>query len=351
MLTLRIVTPTFKIMKEVVLGIDIGGTSTKMGYVDREGNVLCNSSFHMPVDASLMRPEEFVFRLYETAQQLYSENAASTKILGIGIGAPNGNYYKGTIEFAANLPWHHEIIQLTQLFQKYYSDIPIKLTNDANAAALGEMLYGGAKGMKDFIFITLGTGLGSGFVSNGNLIYGQDGFAGEMGHITMVPNGRKCGCGREGCLETYVSATGVKQTAFELLAKHYFTETSLLKQFSYDAMTAKDIAEAAQSNDAIAKEVFEEAGEMLGMALANMVAITSPEAIFIYGGLANSGDLIMKPTRRSLDRNILKNFKKKDEKGNILEEANVKLILSELNNKQGAILGAAALAWKEILGE
>ncbi|MDR1225607.1 MAG: ROK family protein [Prevotellaceae bacterium] len=334
-------------MKQVVVGIDVGATSTKIGIVDREGNILDETCTPTPVNTSGARPEGFVLQLHDTITELRGTIKEEYKILAIGIGAPNANYYKGTIEFATNLPWQNEVAPIAELVSKYYPGIPVKLTNDANAAALGEMIYGGARGMKDFISVTLGTGLGSGVICNGEMVYGSDSFAGELGHITMVPNGRKCGCGRKGCLETYVSATGLKQTAFEVMSRHYFTEPSALKKLSFLDMTSKDIADAANQGDEMALEVFDETAKMLAYGLTNAVVLTSPEAIFIYGGLAKAGDLLLTPTRKYLDAHMLKNFCKRDAKGNIVQQANVKILLSDLNDKNGAVLGAAALAWNE----
>lgn len=335
-------------MQQVVLGIDIGGTTTKIGLVDKDGNILGETCTPTPVNTSGARPEGFVLQLHDAITGLRSEMKEAHEVLGIGIGAPNGNYYKGTIEFASNLPWQNEVAPVAQLFEKYYPHIPVKLTNDANAAALGEMIYGGARGMKDFMVVTLGTGLGSGIVCSGQLLYGSDSFAGELGHVVMNPDGRKCGCGRRGCLETYVSATGLKQTAFEVMSHRYFTEPSELKRFSFADMTAKDIADAAAQGDSMALEVFDKTAQMLAYGLANAIVITSPEAIFIYGGLAKAGELLLAPTRRYLNEVTLKNFCKRDKSGSILREANAQVLLSELNDKNGAVLGAAALAWNEI---
>jgi glucokinase len=335
-------------MQQVVLGIDIGGTTTKIGLVDKVGKILGEVSVPTPVNTSGVRPEAFVQQLHDAVVQLQSEVKEAHTILAIGIGAPNASYYSGAIEYAANLPWQHEVAPIAQLFEKYFPNIPIKLTNDANAAALGEMLYGGARGMKDFIVVTLGTGFGSGIVCNGQLLYGSDGFAGELGHTTVIPNGRACGCGRKGCLETYVSATGIKQTVFEVISRHYFTESSPLKNLSYHDMVGKDIDVAALGGDSIALEVFDQTAKMLAYGLANAIAMTSPEAIFIYGGLAKAGDLLMLPTRKYLNAQVLKNFCKRDVNGKLLQEARTKVALSELNNKNGAVLGAAALGWNEI---
>lgn len=316
--------------KDVALGIDIGGTNTAFGFIDRDGNYITEgnipTSKHEDVNDYLKELYLEVERLYDTIREKYT-------MVGIGIGAPNGNYYKGCIEFAPNLRWH-DVIPLCDMIKEFYPELPVYLTNDANAAAIGEMIYGGAQGMKDFIMVTLGTGLGSGFVANGELIYGHDGFAGELGHIIVAPEGRQCGCGRKGCLETYVSATGVKRTVYKMLAK--YTYPSDLRAIPFDQMTAKIVSEAARKGDMIAINTFKYTGKMLGEALANMVAITSPEAIFLMGGLAQAGDLLFEPTKDHMEINVLKIFSNK-----------VKLLPSQLT-KNAAIYGAAALVWKEL---
>ena len=255
------------------------------------------------------------------------------ELTGIGIGAPCGNYLQGTIEHASNLRWPG-VIPFCDLMKEFYPHLPVCLTNDANAATIGEMIYGGAKGMKNFVMVTLGTGVGSGFVSNGELIYGHDGFAGELGHIIVSPNGRQCGCGRNGCLETYVSATGVKRTAYKMMAKYNYP--SELRAIPFNEMTSKTICEAALKGDMIAINTFKYTAKMLGEALANVVAITSPEAIFLMGGLTKAGDLLFGPTKEHMEMNMLKMFSNK-----------VKLLPSQLT-KNVAIYGAAALVWKEL---
>jgi glucokinase len=254
------------------------------------------------------------------------------KIKGIGIGAPNGNYYSGTIEFAPNLPWRG-VIPLAALFEAQLN-IPTALTNDANAAAVGEMTYGVAKGMKDFIMITLGTGVGSGIVVNGQVVYGHDGFAGELGHVIVRRDGRSCGCGRKGCLEAYCSATGVARTAREILLSRP-ADDSLLRSIDADKITSKDVYDAAVQGDEIAKEIFESTGALLGEAIANFVAFSSPEAIVLFGGLAKSGEYIMAPLKRALDANVLNIFKDK-----------ARILVSELKDSDAAVLGASALAWE-----
>ncbi|MDR0712588.1 MAG: ROK family protein [Prevotellaceae bacterium] len=333
--------------KKVVLGVDVGGTTTKLGLVDSAGSILAESSIPTPANTSGVSAADFVKQLCEAAFVLQHQPNEMFEVVGVGAGAPNANYNKGAIEFAVNLPWPHEVVPFAELIQAYFPRLPIKVTNDANAAAIGEKVYGGAKNMNDFIVITLGTGFGSGIVAGGKLVYGCDGFAGEIGHIIMIPDGRHCGCGRAGCLETYVSATGLKQTAFEVMSRRYFSGKSLLKAISFNEITPKYIADAARQGDSMALEVFERTGEMLGLALANTVAFSSPEAIFLYGGLANAGDLLLNPTRKSMNKNMLKNYCKRDDNGQILQEANTQLLLSNLCNKNGAVLGAAALVWHE----
>jgi len=316
-------------MKEVVVGIDIGGTYTKYGIVDRNGNCLFENSI---CTNSKNGVEGFLVDLSNSLKNDISlQNGINLK--GIGIGAPNGNYYNGTIEFAPNLKWKG-IIPFVELFKKYFN-YPAVLTNDANAAAIGEKLYGGAKNMNDFIVITLGTGLGSGIVSNGELIYGHDGFAGEIGHTIVRHNGRECGCGRKGCLETYVSASGIKRTIYKLLADSL--DDSQLRGVSFNELSAEMITEAAKQGDKIAIEAFKYTGSLLGQKLADSVAHTSPEAIFLLGGLAKAGDLILKPTRQHLEMNLLNIYKNK-----------VKVLLSGLTETNAAVLGAGALAWKEL---
>ncbi|HYG38795.1 MAG TPA: ROK family protein [Cytophagales bacterium] len=317
-------------MTEVVLGIDIGGTNTKFGFVDADGN--CYESGSMPTNAN-EDVSAFLPRLFENVDLAIKKSGDSIKLRGIGIGVPNGNYFKGTVERPPNLKWG-TVVNLSALIKKHYN-IPVALTNDANAAALGEMKYGAAKGMKDFIVITLGTGLGSGIVVNGNLVYGADGFAGEIGHTLVNVNGRWCGCGRRGCLETYVSATGIKRTVYKLLAD--YTESSELHNYSFNELTAEMITEAGLRGDKIALEAFEYTARILGMKLADTVAHTSPEAIILFGGLVNANELIFTPTLYHMEKNMLAIYKNK-----------VKLLPSKLMNKNAAVLGASALIWKEI---
>ncbi len=314
---------------EVVIGIDIGGTNTKIGVVDRKANILAQGRVKT---AEYKKAEDFV-EVVHAEIQLLLKSAGSVELRGIGIGAPNGNYYKGTIAHAPNLNWKG-IVPLVNLFKKHYS-VPVVLTNDANAAALGEMIYGGARGMKNFIILTLGTGLGSGIVINGELVYGHTGFAGEMGHLTMEPFGRECGCGRQGCLETYVSATGIVKTVQELFAEK--REPSPLRKVSADALTSKMIAEAAEKGDPIALEAFDRTAEMLATAINNAAVFCSPEAVFLFGGLAQAGYLLFDPLNRYVDETILRYYRK-----------TMKIIPSSLKEADAAILGSSALAWKEL---
>jgi glucokinase len=316
-------------MEEVVIGIDIGGTYTKYGIVDRNGNCIFEKSICTNSNNGV---EEYIRELSETLKKdLFFHT--DIKLKGIGIGAPNGNHHKGTIEYAANLKWKG-IIPFVELMQKYF-DVKIVLTNDANAAAIGEMIFGGAKNMRDFIVITLGTGLGSGIVSNGELVYGHDGFAGEIGHTIVRHNGRECGCGRKGCLETYVSATGIKRSVYKLLADSL--DESKLRGVSFNELSADMITEAAKEGDRIAVSAFEYTGSLLGQKLADSVAHTSPEAIFLLGGLAKAGDFILEPTRKHLELNLLSIYKNK-----------IKVLPSGLTELNAAVMGASALAWKEL---
>ena len=273
-------------MDSYVIGVDIGGTGTKYGIVDKDGNVLHSSSMPTNTHAQVT---SFIDELHERLSEIIEKVGGVGRIKGIGVGAPNGNIYTGTIEYAPNLPWKG-IIPFAKMLQDKLK-LPVKLTNDANAAAVGEMMYGAAKGMKDFIMITLGTGVGSGIVANGQLIYGHDGFAGELGHTIIIPDGRfHPGTGKKGSLESYASATGVAQSAVEIL--NTTDRPSILRNIPTDKITSKDVFEAAQKEDAVAKEVFEFTGKILGMSLANFVMFSSPEAIILFGGLTKAGDLI-----------------------------------------------------------
>lgn len=316
-------------MKQVVVGIDIGGTFSKYGIVDREGNILAEGSIQTDIYENVT---DYQKSLHDAIEKAFVPFKNSLEFKGIGIGAPNANYYKGTIEHAANLKWKG-IVHFVELFKKYYS-VPIVITNDANAAAIGEGIYGGAKDMRDYLVVTLGTGLGSGFVANGELVYGANGFAGELGHTLAIPEGRVCGCGKKGCLETYASATGIRRTVFELLCD--MTDESELRQYNFNEITSEQIYEAALRKDPIALKAFEFTGKILGARLADAVAITGPEAIFLFGGLSKAGDLLFKPTLESYYKYLLPAFQE------------VKVLPSGLQDKNIAILGASALIWKEL---
>lgn len=315
--------------KPYVVGIDIGGTNTVFGIVDARGTIIASGSIKTN---KFNEVEDYVNELYSELSRLLEQNNATDKIMGIGVGAPNGNYFNGTIEFAPNLPWKG-IIPLAQMLTDRFG-IPVSLTNDANAAAIGEMTYGAARGLKDFIMITLGTGVGSGIVVNGQLVYGHDGFAGELGHVIVRPNnGRLCGCGRTGCLEAYTSATGVARTAREFLEIR--NDPSSLRQIPIQDITSKDVYDAAITGDKLALEIFDYTGKILGEAFANFVAFSSPKAIILFGGLAKAGDLIMKPIKDAMERNMLNIYKGK-----------VKIMFSELKESDAAVLGASALGWE-----
>ena len=315
--------------KPYVVGIDIGGTNTVFGVVDARGTVLYSGSIKTGKYAQI---EEYVTALGQGLTQIIDQVGGPEKIKGIGVGAPNGNYFNGCIEFAPNLPWKGKI-PLAQLISEKVGGIPVALTNDANAAAIGEMTYGAARGMKDFIVITLGTGVGSGIVINGQLVYGHDGFAGELGHVIVRRNGRQCGCGRQGCLEAYTSATGVARTAREFMEIR--KEDSVLREIDPADITSKDVYDAAMKNDKLALEIFEMTGKMLGEAFADFVAFSSPEAIILFGGLTKAGDLIMDPVKRAMDANMLKVY-----------EGKTKLLVSQLKESDAAVLGASALGWE-----
>jgi glucokinase len=317
-------------MKEVALGIDIGGTFTKFGFIERNGEAIFDGSISTAGHKDIASYQK---ALADEIKGSFANFEKEYKIVGVGIGAPNGNYYKGTIEFAPNLDWK-EVVPFVDMF-KIHFDLPMALTNDANAAAIGEMIYGSAIGMRDFVIITLGTGLGSGLVVNGEVVYGHDGFAGEVGHVQVYENGRMCGCGHKGCFETYASASGLRRTVFELLSSE--TIPSKLRDVTFNNMTAKMIADAAKEGDGIANQAFEYTAKILGMKLADTVAHTSPETIFLFGGLTNAGDILFKPTRESFENNLLKVYKNK-----------IKIVPSGLQETNAAVLGASALAWKEL---
>ncbi len=317
-------------MKDIVAGIDIGGTNTVIGLVTKNGDCIIETSISTRTHN---RFEVFIESLSSEIKSLHNRVGNDYTLRGVGIGAPNGSYGLGAIVDAPNLEWKG-ILPICKEITKQ-TTLPAVVTNDANAAALGEMIFGGAVGMKDFIVITLGTGLGSGIVSNGKLVVGHDGFAGELGHTIVEIDGRMCGCGNKGCLETYASATGIRRTVFMLLAKSNLP--SVLRGVSYEKLSAKMITEAALNHDLIALEAFEYTGKILGMKLAEAVTTLSPEAIFFFGGLAKAGALIIEPTKRYMEEFMFPIFRNK-----------VKLLPSSLDGKNSAVLGAAALIWQEL---
>ncbi|MBQ1204719.1 MAG: ROK family protein [Alistipes sp.] len=330
-------------MKKLAIGIDIGGINTAFGLVDEQGEVYAESVISTRKYPFVEDYPTYVADLSEALHTLCNELQFEYELVGIGIGAPNANIYSGMIEQPANLWKFNEqetnrdeqrrFFPLADDLSKAFGGVKALITNDANAATIGEMVYGNAKGMKDFIMITLGTGLGSGFVSNGEMIYGHDGFAGEFGHVIVERGGRECGCGRKGCLEAYVSATGIKRTAFELMAK--MNDRSPLREIPFAEFDSAMISKAAEAGDPIAKECFRLTGEYLGLALADAVTVTSPEAIFLFGGLAKAGKLIFEPTAHYMEENMMFAYKNK-----------VKLLPSGIQGKNAAILGAAALIWQ-----
>ena len=319
-------------MKPYVIGLDLGGTNSVFGIVDSRGEIKATTAIKTQ---GYDKVEDYVDACVEALQVIIDQVGGIEKIKAMGIGAPNGNFYSGTIEFAPNLAWaHHGVVPLAKLFSERLNNIPVGLTNDANAAAIGEMIYGVARGMKNFIVITLGTGVGSGIVVNGQLLYGCDGFAGELGHVIMVrEGGRTCGCGRTGCLEAYCSATGVARTARELLATTQ--EPSLLRELDPEKITSLDVSIAAGKGDKLAKDIYEFTGKMLGEACADFAAFSSPEAFIFFGGMTKAGDLIMEPIKRSYEEHVLKVFKGK-----------VKFLVSGLDGASAAVLGASAIGWE-----
>ncbi len=317
-------------MTKHAIGIDIGGTTTKFGIVDASGKILQQNRIPSNKHDDV---QDFINDLYDGLFPMIETYGGINNFVGIGVGAPNGNYYSGTIEYAPNLLWKG-IVPIAQLIQTKFG-LPVKLTNDANAAAVGEMKYGCAKGIKHFITITLGTGVGSGIVIDGKIVLGHDGFAGELGHTIVRKGGRfHKGTGSMGCLESYASATGVRETAFEFLAADPATP-SLLRKYTSEELTSQSVYECAIQGDEIALKVFEFTGEILGEALANFIMFSSPEMIVLFGGLTKAGDLILKPTIASMEANLIQIFKNK-----------VKVVLSNLNESDAAILGASALVWE-----
>ena len=320
-------------MKPYVIGLDLGGTNSVFGIVDARGDIKATTAIKT---GGYETAEAYVAACVEALQVIIEQVGGLDKIRSMGIGAPNGNYNKGTIEFAPNLPWaHNGVVPLADMFSKALGGIPVALTNDANAAAVGEMVYGVARGMKNFIVITLGTGVGSGIVVNGQLLYGHDGFAGELGHVTMVrgAEGRSCGCGRTGCLEAYCSATGVARTARELLEKT--SRPSLLRDMKPEDITSLDVSIAAGKGDELANEIYQFTGKMLGEACADFAAFSSPEAFIFFGGMVKAGDLIMKPIEQAYNDHVLPIFRGK-----------AQFLVSGLDGASAAVLGASAIGWE-----
>lgn len=313
---------------KVAIGVDIGGTNTVFGIVNNNGKCLSQGNIKT---TDYPKIDDFISSLVKELKLLI-DSQKDIEVVGVGVGAPNANFFNGCIEFAPNLAWEG-VVPLVDLIKIHFINCPVFITNDANAAAIGERIYGAAKGVNDFVMVTLGTGLGSGFVVNGDLVYGHDGFAGELGHTIVEKDGRPCGCGRNGCLETYASATGIVKTAQEFLAK-YESKSPLS---DLDHITSKAIADAAHDGDKLALEIFDYTAEKLGFSLANTVALTSPKLVVLFGGLAQSGDLIMQPTKTYMESYLLKIFKNK-----------VSLKLSMLKSSDAAVLGASALAWQNI---
>jgi glucokinase len=319
-------------IKPYVIGLDLGGTNSVFGIVDARGEIKATTAIKT---GGFEKVEDYVKASVDALQVIIDQVGGIEKIKAMGIGAPNGNYYNGTIEYAPNLSWaHNGIVPLAKLFSDALG-IPVALTNDANAAAIGEMVYGVARGMKNFIVITLGTGVGSGIVVNGQLLYGHDGFAGELGHVTMVrgAEGRSCGCGRTGCLEAYCSATGVARTAREILAKT--DRPSLLREMNPEDITSLDVSIAAGKGDEVAKEIYEFTGKMLGEACADFAAFSSPEAFIFFGGMVKAGDLIMEPIKKAYNNHVLPIFKNK-----------AQFLVSGLDGASAAVLGASAIGWE-----
>ena len=317
-------------MKPYVIGLDLGGTNSVFGIVDSRGEIKATTAIKTQ---GYGKVENYVDACVEALKVIIEQVGGIEKIKAMGIGAPNGNYYNGTIEFAPNLEWaHNGVVPLAKLFSDRLN-IPVALTNDANAAAIGEMIYGVARGMKNFIMITLGTGVGSGIVVNGQMVYGSDGFAGELGHVIVRRDGRQCGCGRKGCLECYCSATGVARTARELLETT--DQPSLLRELEPSKITSLDVSIAAGKGDKLANEIYQFTGHMLGEACADFAAFSSPEAFIFFGGMTKAGDLIMNPIKEAYDENVLKIYKGK-----------AKFLVSGLDGASAAVLGASAVGWE-----
>ena len=312
-----------------VVGIDVGGQTTKIGVVDARGSVLAQTVIRTDTCDEVT---PFIAELAAAVKKVIKDAGVEGNVRGIGVGAPNGNYYTGTIENAPNLRWGRSRVEFAKLLSEAMEGLPVALTNDANAAAVGEMTYGAARGMKNFIMITLGTGVGSGIVINGEVVYGHDGFAGELGHtIAVRTNGRACGCGRSGCLEAYCSAMGVARTAREWL--ELSDEPSLLR--NVETIASKDVYEAAKEGDKLALKVFEFTGKLLGRSFADFIAFSAPEAIVLFGGLARAKEFLLPPMEQSMNEHVLGLWKDK-----------VKIVFSQLKESDAAILGASALAWE-----
>ena len=319
-----------QVLKPYVIGLDLGGTNSVFGIVDSRGEIKATTAIKTQGYDNV---EDYVDACVKALEPVIEQVGGIGQIKAMGIGAPNGNYYNGTIEFAPNLSWGHDgIVPLADMF-KHRLGIPVALTNDANAAAIGEMIYGVARGMKNFIMITLGTGVGSGIVVNGQLVYGSDGFAGELGHVIVRRDGRPCGCGRKGCLETYCSATGVARTARELLSST--DQPSSLRELNPDEITSLDVAIAAEKGDKLANDIYEFTGRILGEACSDFAAFSSPEAFIFFGGMTKAGDLIMKPIKKAYDENVLKIYKDK-----------AQFLVSGLEGSSAAVLGASAVGWE-----
>lgn len=315
--------------KQYVIGLDMGGTNSVFGIVDQRGNIVAQTVISTKAYPVV---HDYVKAGAEALQPLLDMIGGIENVRGMGIGAPNGNFYHGTIEYAANLAWGG-VVPIAELFSHALGGIPVRVTNDANAAAMGEMAYGAAKGMKNWIMITLGTGVGSGIVCDGKIVYGSDGFAGELGHVIVDRNGRQCGCGRKGCLETYCSATGVSRTAREFLEKS--SAPSPLRDLDPEKITSYDVFCAAEKGDQIALDIFNFTGDMLGRACADFACFNSPEAFVFFGGLTKAGHYIMDPIKRAYDENVLSNYKGK-----------AQIVVSALKGSEAAVLGASALGWE-----
>lgn len=314
--------------KSLVIGLDLGGTNSVFGIVDRNGEIIATTSIKTQ---AFQEVEAYVDECVKAVMQIVDQVGGIEKIHAMGIGAPCGNYYKGTIEHAANLVWAKGIVPLADMFAEKLG-IPVAITNDANAAAMGEMKYGVAVGMDNFVELTLGTGVGSGIVANGQLIYGCDGFAGELGHMVVEPEGRPCGCGRKGCLETYCSATGVVRTTVAMLEES--TEPTSLREIPTAEITSYDVYKAAMAGDAMAQEVFRQTGRRIGIACANISTFLSPEAFIFFGGLAQAGEILFRPIEEAYNEHVLSLYKGK-----------AKFLMSGLDGAKAAILGSSALAW------